>query len=266
MAVHVDHRRHLAAARAAPGVGRQRGQFRPNIARLIASHAEDYNARMILTPIAPEDLPRLLAAFGGGLPMGDGAGDAVARAAFARIAGGPTAFADAAAEEAARLQAVALAGRFPIPTLDEEPAKAFSWDGQVIRARSEPCVLLHEIAHWQICPPARRGLYDFGLGAGPESGRRDEADAVRQADFATQEREEAMASLLGILWEAELGQPAVLAFAEQNWLERADHPGTPGYFATVIGWLLTAGLIDEQARPLMTQVENDGARAETRAA
>lgn len=264
--MHVDHRRRLAAARAAPGVGRQRGQFGPNIARLIGGHAGDYNARMILTPIAPEDLPRLLAAFGGGLPMGDGAGNAVARAAFARIAGGPMAFASEAAEEAARLQAVELAARFPVPTLDEEPAKAFSWDGKAIRARSEPCVLLHEIAHWQICPPARRGLYDFGLGAGPESGRREEADAARQADFATQEREEAMASLLGILWEAELGQPAVLAFAEQNWLERADHPGTPGYFATVIGWLYEAGLIDAEARPRMTQVENEGARADTCAA
>jgi len=260
--VHVDHRRRLAAARAAPGVGSQRGDFGPYVARLIASHAGDYNAGMILTPIAPEDLPRLLAAFAGGLPVGD----AVARAAFARIAGGPSSFADAAAEEAARLQAVDLAARFAIPTLDEEPAKAFSWDGQAIRALSEPCVLLHEIAHWQICPLARRGLYDFGLGAGPETGRRDEADSARQADFATQEREEAMTSLLGILWEAELGQPAVLAFAEQNWLERADHPGTPGYFATVIGWLFAAGLIDEQARPRMTQVENEGARAETRAA
>lgn len=210
---------------------------------------------MILTPIAPEDLPRLLAAFGGGLPVGD----AVARAAFLRIAEGLSAFADPAAEEAARRQAVDLAARFGIPTLEEEPARAFSWDGAAIRALSEPCVLLHEIAHWQICPMARRGLYDFGLGAGPETGRRDEADAARLADFATQEREEAMASLLGILWETELGQPAVLAFAEQNWLERADHPGTPGYFATVIGWLHAAGLIDDQARPCMTAIADSAA-------
>jgi hypothetical protein len=217
---------------------------------------------MILTPIAPEDLPRLMAAFADGLP----ADNAVARAAFARIAAGPQAFADKAAEEAARLQAVELAARFAIPTLEEEPARAFSWDGQAIRALSEPCVLLHEIAHWQISPPPRRALYDFGLGAGPETGRRAEADAARVADFATQEREEAMASLLGILWEAELGQPAVLAFAEQNWLERADHPGTPGYFAQVIGWLHAAGLLDDAARPRMAQVENEGAGAEIRAA
>jgi hypothetical protein len=214
---------------------------------------------MILTPIAPEDLPRLLADFAGGLPKGAGAGDAVARAAFARIAEGPSAFADKAAEAAARLQAVQLAGRFGIVTLEEEPARAFRWDGQAIRALSEPCVLLHEIAHWQICPRERRGLFDFGLGAGPETGRRGEAEAARLADFATQEREEAMASLLGILWETVLGQPAVLAFAEQNWLERADHPGTPGYFATVIGWLFDAGLIDGQARPRMTAIADSAA-------
>ena len=255
VAVHLDHRCRLAAARAAPGVGGQWSQFRPYIAWLIGSHAGDYNAGMILTPIAPEDLPRLLADFAGGLPVGD----AVARAAFARIAGGPSAFAGPAAEETARLQAVELAGRFGIATLEEEPARAFSWDGQAIRALSEPCVLLHEIAHWQISPPARRGLYDFGLGAGPETGRRAEAEAARVADLTTQEREEAMASLLGILWETELGQPAVLAFAEQNWLERADHPGTPGYFAQVIGWLFASGLIDDQARPRMAAIADSAA-------
>ncbi|HEY4135782.1 MAG TPA: hypothetical protein VGO34_11265 [Alphaproteobacteria bacterium] len=212
---------------------------------------------MILTPIAPEDLPRLLALFGGGLPVSD----AVARAAFARIAGAPRDLLTGAAEEAARLQAVALAARFGIATLEEEPAKAFSWDGQAVRALSEPAVLLHEIAHWQICPPARRELYDFGLGAGPETGRRDDAESARLADQATQEREEAMASLLGILWETELGQPAVLAFAEQNWLEAADRPGTPAYFATVIGWLHDAGLIDDDARPRMATARAEGCAA-----
>lgn len=212
---------------------------------------------MILTPIAPEDLPRLLADFAGGLP----AGDPLARAAFARIAEGPQAFAGEGAEETARREAVALAARFGIATLEEEPAKAFSWDGLAIRALSEPCVLLHEIAHWQISPPSRRALYDFGLGAGPETGRRDDAEAVRCTDFATQEREEAMASLLGILWECELGQPAVLAFAEQNWLERADQPGTPAYFASVIGRLHTAGLIDADARPRMNWVREEPAAA-----
>lgn len=200
---------------------------------------------MILTPIAPDQLPSLLAQFAAGLPD-----DACVRAAFARIVAAPRNILSPAEDEAARSRAVALAEAQGIATLDEEPAVAFSWDGRVIRSRSEPSVLLHEIAHWWICPPERRPLPDFGLGAGPESGLVAVANAARQTDQPTQEREEAMASLLGILWEAELGLPAMAAFAEQNWLEKADRPGTPAYFAMVIGWLRAAGLIDAQARPL----------------
>lgn len=200
---------------------------------------------MILTPIAPQDIPALLALFEAGLPN-----DACARAAFARIAAAPRAPLAPAGEDAALRRVIALAANSGIATMDEEPARAFSWDGRVIRSRSEPSVLLHEIAHWLICPPDRRHLPDFGLGAGPESGRVAEADAARVADQADQEREEAMASLLGILWEAHFGLPAMAAFAEQNWLEKPDRPGTPGYFATVIGWLRQAELIDDQARPV----------------
>lgn len=200
---------------------------------------------MILTPIAPHDLPAILAVFEAGLPC-----EGLARAAFARIAAAPRAALSAAEEASAREQAVALAHGFGIATLDEEPACAFSWDGRVVRTQSEPSVLLHEIAHWQICPAERRHLPDFGLGAGPETGRKTEADAARTTTQKTQEREEAMASLLGILWEAQLGLPAMAAFAEQNWLERYERPGTPAYFATVIGWLHEAGLIDDQARPI----------------
>ncbi len=200
---------------------------------------------MILTPIHPQELPAILAAFEAGLPS-----DAVARAAFARIAAAPRMPLSVSEEDAARQRAVVLAQAFGIGTLDEEPMAAFSWDGHVIRTRSEPSVLLHEIAHWQICPAARRPLPDFGLGAGPESGRKAEADDARATDQAVQEREEAMASLLGILWEAQDGLPAIAAFAEQNWLENYDRPGTPAYFATVIGWLHAVGLIDDQARPV----------------
>lgn len=200
---------------------------------------------MILTPIEPRKLPAILATFAAGLESHG----ALARAAFARIAAAPRISLSAVEEEAARGRAVALAHAFGIATLDEEPERAFGWDGHVIRSRSEPSVLLHEIAHWQLCPPPRRSLPDFGLGAGPESGRKQDADAARVTDFATQEREEAMASLLGILWEVELGLPAIAAFAEQNWLEGYDRPGTPAYFATVIGWLHEAGLIDDAARP-----------------
>lgn len=202
---------------------------------------------MILTPIEPQELPHILAVFAAGLPRND----SVVYAAFARICAAPRAPLSPAEEDAARRHAVALAHAFGIATLDEEPAQAFSWDGKVVRSRSETSVLLHEIAHWQICPPERRHLPDFGLGAGPETGRKQVADAARATDPATQEREEAMASLLGILWEAHLNLPALAAFAEQNWLESYDRSGTPAYFATVIGWLYDAGLIDDRALPVI---------------
>lgn len=211
---------------------------------------------MILTSIAPSDLPAVLAAFARGLPR-----HGCARAAFERIASAPRAPLSAAGERAARRQAIAVAVACGIATLDEEPARAFSWDGSVVRSRSEPSVLLHEIAHWWLCPPDRRLLPDFGLGAGPETGRKAEADRARVADQPTQEREEAMASLLGILWEAHLGLPALAAFAEQNWLERPDRPGTPGYFATVIGWLRDGGLIDDHARPVCPAWEEGAGRS-----
>ena len=60
---------------------------------------------------------------------------------------------------------------------------------------------------------------DFGLGAGPETGLRAEADASQDRARRRRDVEEALSSLLGILWEAELGHPAILAFVEQNWLE-----------------------------------------------
>ncbi len=139
-----------------------------------------------------------------------------------------------------------------IVTLDEDPAVAFSWDGYIIRTRSETSVVFHEIAHWQIAPPARRALYDFGLGAGPESGRIAEANDVCRVDFAIQEEEENLASLLGILWETAHDEPAVLAFAEQNWLECYDRPHTQRHFTTYLEKLQQRGLIDAAGNPLLS--------------
>ena len=57
-------------------------------------------------------------------------------------------------------------------------------------------------------------------------------------------------SLLGILWEADLGQPAVLAFLEQNWLEGGARPQTVAHLQRVATSLHQLGLIDAAARPL----------------
>jgi hypothetical protein len=199
---------------------------------------------MNLTPIHKDDLPRALACVATFLEPGSTAGRALAR-----ISETVAAFDAPYDTPAHRREAVDLASRLGIPTVDEEPAAAFSWDGRVIRVRSEAYVLVHEIAHWQIAPPARRGLLDFGLGAGPETGRVAEADAARCVPDAAKEQEELLASLLGILWEASLGQPAIHAFVEQNWLEAWDRPSAAYQFRRTVDELVSRGLIDADGVP-----------------
>lgn len=145
--------------------------------------------------------------------------------------------------------AIALAHRLGIPVADETPQASFSWDGQAVRTKTETAVLLHEIAHWQIAPEDRRTLPDFGLGAGPETGRVAEADAARCVDDATKEEEENLASLLGILWEVDLGGLALIAFCEQNWLELYDRPGTAQHFTYVLQGLSDRGLTTPDGHP-----------------
>ncbi|WP_439814051.1 hypothetical protein [Zavarzinia sp. CC-PAN008] len=195
---------------------------------------------MILTPIETDDLPTVLDSFADRL-------EGAAARAFARIAASG-AHGDYDLPDH-RLAATTLAARAGIPTRDERPEVAFSWDGTCIRTRSEASVIVHEVAHWLLCPPERRSLPDFGLGAGPESGRAAEADACRCVDEETRQREECEASLLGILWEAELGQPAIHAFLEQNWLEGWERPAAAQHFARTLASLQAQGLAGADGRP-----------------
>jgi hypothetical protein len=200
---------------------------------------------VILTPIAVDDLPHVLARFAARF-----ADDPLAAAAFARIAA--TAALSAAQPDTPdqRAAAIVLAQPYGIPTLDAAPADALSWDGAVLRTRSEPWVVLHEIGHWLLCPPSRRRLPDFGLGAGPESGLRDAADAARCVDDDIRQEDEVLSSLLGILLQAELGQAAILAFLEQNWLEGHERPAAVDHFRRAVAGLHGRGLIDDMARPV----------------
>lgn len=197
-----------------------------------------------LTPIPPDLLGEALEGLGAGLKD-----HPIARRALARIGATRTLVPLGVNLPAHRADAVALARSFGIPVLDEPPHAAFSWDGRVLRARSEASVILHEIAHWQLCPPERRGLADFGLGAGPETGLKSEADRIASTDFEIRQDEEAGASLLGILWEAALGQPAILAFLEQNWLEGWDRPAAAHQFARTIHRLHLGGFVDDSGAP-----------------
>jgi hypothetical protein len=153
-----------------------------------------------------------------------------------------------------RAAACGLAAALSIPLIDAAPAEAFSWDGFAIRSRSEASVLMHEVAHWQLCPAARIALPDFGLGAGPETGRKAEADAARAVDTLTEVQEEQRASLLGILWEAHLGLPAIGAFLEQNWLDGWRRGAVAGHFRQILGDLVRLGLAAPDGTPLARSV------------
>src|SRR4051794_40749727 len=106
-----------------------------------------------LTPLSPPQLDAALDVFARGI-----ADDPLATSAFAAIRATRAA---AAAADVLLAAAIDLARRFGIASIDEEPARAFSWDGAALRTRSEPCVLFHEIAHWQLAPPGRRDVPDF---------------------------------------------------------------------------------------------------------
>ncbi|MGB0631235.1 MAG: hypothetical protein ACPGRZ_11115 [Alphaproteobacteria bacterium] len=201
---------------------------------------------MNLTPIEPDILPQALATVKARLTPGS-----VAANAFDRIAATAGEIGGSQDTPGHRRAAQKLVARAGMPALDEAPADAFSWDGAAVRTRSEASVLIHEVAHWLIAPPARRALPDFGLGAGPETGRIAEADAARCVDHAVKEEEELLASLLGILLEAALGQPAIHAFIEQNWLEAWDRPAAAEQFDAAAEALLHRGLIDRDSLPVL---------------
>jgi hypothetical protein len=199
---------------------------------------------MILTPIAPPHLPDRLAALERGLTAG------WTRQVLGRIAGSGDAR-RAAGAPAARDhgEACAILRRLGMAIRGGAPALDVSWNGSAVRSTTQAYVLLHEGAHFQLASPERRALVDFGLGPGPETGDTAVALRAQRLHGLAREREEALASLLGILWEVELGQPGLASFLDQNWLEGAERPGTAAHFAGVLAALRHGGFIDAAGRP-----------------
>ncbi|HEX3864237.1 MAG TPA: hypothetical protein VHY35_21350 [Stellaceae bacterium] len=119
----------------------------------------------------------------------------------------------------------------------------FNWDGAALDGDAEAYVILHEVAHFTLASPSRRSLIDFGLGPGPDTTRRREAENAAALSFVECEKDEAAASLLGILWEAALGHPALASLLDQNWLEGLDRSAA-WHFAAVLADLRERGVID----------------------
>jgi len=200
---------------------------------------------VILTPIPPGQLPAVLLRFEAAL------GDSRGRAVFATIAATAAERAEGDRAETHRQQALNLVRRFRMGVAEGPPAIGFSWDGEALRADTEAYVLLHEVAHYQLAAPARRRVVDFGLGAGPETGARAAAERAAVLFGVAREREEAMASLLGILWEVTLGHPALASFLDQNWLEGAGSPGAARHFTRILAALQQQGFAAPDGRPTM---------------
>ena len=201
---------------------------------------------MILTPIDRAALPDLLGGFTEALadfPLG--------RAVLARVT---EVIPDGdllslSTDHRHHAEAVELCRDWGFGVVDVDPQAYFTWDGAAVATRMEPSVIIHEIGHYQCAAPSRRAVLDFGLGAGPETGRKAEANAVQTLFGAAADFEEGLSSLLGILWEAELGHPAILAFLEQNWLEGGMSLHNVAHFRKVVGLLAAWGLIDSAGRP-----------------
>jgi len=181
----------------------------------------------ILTPIPDDELDDALDRFAARL------GDPAARAAFALIRATPADRAAGAAAERDRLAALDFARRHGMAVYPPGAACAYNWDGAALDGAVEAYVILHEVAHFVLAPPERRAAVDFGLGPGPDT--RDRAGAERAATLPMLEREadEAAASLLGILWEAKLGQPALASFLDQNWLEGLERSAAAHFTAVL---------------------------------
>jgi hypothetical protein len=197
---------------------------------------------LILTPIPPELLDAALDRFAEQLA------DPAARDAFALIRATSPERAEGETAEAHRRQALALARLCGMKVHPCGTRPGLNWDGAALDGDTEAYVILHEIAHFLLAPPGRppigrRHLPDFGLGPGPDTTERERAERAMVVSLAERDVEEAAASLLGIMWEAALGQPALASFLDQNWLEGLERSAA-AHFASVLEDLTERGLVE----------------------
>jgi hypothetical protein len=192
---------------------------------------------MILTPIPCDQLRTALDRFAAKLE------GPASREAFARIRATSAERAAGTVAEADRRQALAVALACGMAVHPPGTRCRFDWDGAALDGDTEAYVILHEAAHFVLAPPERRILIDFGVGAGPDTTDRAAAENAAVLPIIEREIDEAKASLLGILWEAALGQPALASFLDQNWLEALERSAA-AHFTAVVRQLQQSGLVD----------------------
>jgi hypothetical protein len=221
---------------------------------------------MILTAIPREQLDEVLDRFMAKLE------DPFSRAVFRRIRATSADRAVGAAAERHRRAALSLARSLGMAVHADGVECPFNWDGRALNGASEAYVILHEAAHFMLAPAERRRLIDFGLGPGPDTRDRDAAACAAVLSPLAREEDEAAASLLGIIWEAKLRQPALASFLDQNWLEGLER-SAHSHFAAVLGKLQRRGCPTlpgppysierrriEPAKPALPEPQNRAAR------
>ena len=195
---------------------------------------------MMLTAIPREQLDEVLDRFIAKLE------DPFSREVFRRIRETSADRAGGGAAARHRRAALALARSLGMAVHPDGVECAFNWDGRALNSATEAYVILHEAAHFVLAPTERRRLVDFGLGPGPDTRDRDAAARAMVVSPLAREEDEAAASLLGIIWEAQLGQPALASFLDQNWLEGLER-SAHSHFAAVVSKLQRRGLLDPRA-------------------
>jgi len=199
--------------------------------------------QVILTPLPAHRLRAMLAGF-----AGHGDDPQLARLLRRIAASRRPVRARGASARAHQRAAVNLARRVGMGVRCSAGRSAFGWDGHALYGRTEAYVLLHEIAHFQVAAPQRRRTPDFGLGPGPDTLDRAGAEARSHIRGAARDREEAMASLLGILWELSLGQPSLASLLDQNWLEGSPRDAAR-HVGSVFRRLVAGGYVGANGAP-----------------
>ena len=191
---------------------------------------------MILTPIPRDQLGYALDRFMASIC------EPYARGVFGQIRATSPDRAAGAEAERHRQVALSIARDLGMAIHPDETSPPHNWDGTALNGNTEAYVILHEIAHFVLAPPERRRLVDFGLGPGPDTLDRDAAVSAAVLPPLAREEDEAAASLLGIIWEARLGQPALASFLDQNWLEGLERSAA-SHFNAVLANLRRRGLL-----------------------
>ena len=206
---------------------------------------------MILTPIPRPELTGFLDRFKAGLS------DKLSREAFAQIRATSPDRAAGAEAERQRLAALSFTRGLGMAIHPEGTSCRFNWDGAALNGATEACVILHEVAHFALAPLERRGLVEFGLGPGPDTLDHEAAERAAVVSPLAREEDESLASLLGIIWEAALGQPALASFLDQNWLEGLDRSAA-AHFTAVVKTLRQRGLLSLERAPAVSIAPKDG--------